>query len=82
LGLVNRVADDLEGETSKLAALVASKLGSAVKIGKRAFYEQLEMGLSDAYRFTGEVMVENMQDRDTEEGIAAFLEKRPPDWQA
>jgi len=61
---------------------VASKLGTAVKIGKRAFYEQLEMGLSDAYRFTGNVMVENMQDRDTEEGIAAFLEKRPPDWQS
>jgi len=40
------------------------------------------MGLSDAYRFTGNVMVENMQDRDTEEGIAAFLEKRPPDWQS
>ncbi len=81
LGLVSRVADDLEAETSELAALVASKLGSAVKIGKRAFYQQLEMGLSDAYRFTGRVMVENMQDRDTEEGIAAFLEKRPPDWQ-
>lgn len=82
LGLVNRVADDLEAETTELATLVASKLGTAVKIGKRAFYEQLEMGLSDAYRFTGAVMVENMQDRDTEEGIAAFLEKRPPDWQA
>lgn len=82
LGLVNRVADDLEAETTELATLVASKLGTAVKIGKRAFYEQLEMGLSDAYRFTGNVMVENMQDRDTEEGIAAFLEKRPPDWQS
>lgn len=82
LGLVNRVADDLEAETSKLAELVASKLGSAVKIGKRAFYNQLEMGLSEAYRFTGDVMVENMQNRDTEEGISAFLEKRPPDWQS
>ena len=80
MGLVNRVARDLEGETAELADLVASKLGAAVRIGKRAFYEQLEMGLSDAYAFTSDVMVENMGIADTEEGIAAFLEKRPPNW--
>jgi enoyl-CoA hydratase/carnithine racemase len=38
------------------------------------------MPLADAYEFTGNVMVENMLYRDTEEGIAAFLEKRPPNW--
>lgn len=80
MGLVNRVANDLETATSELAALVAGKLGSAVRIGKRAFYAQLEMGLSEAYAFTGDVMVENMAVPDTEEGIAAFLEKRAPDW--
>lgn len=80
LGLVNRVAKDLETETAALADRVAGKLGAAVRIGKRAFYEQLEMGLSSAYAHTGDVMVKNMAVPDTEEGIAAFLEKRPPNW--
>ena len=83
IGLVNRVVapEDLEAETEALAEKVAAKLGTAVRIGKRAFYDQLEMPLEEAYAFTGEVMVENMLYRDTEEGISAFLEKRPPDWQ-
>ena len=82
LGLVNRVVADgnLDLETRELASLVASKLGAAVKVGKRAFYEQAHMPLEDAYRYTGEVMVENLLYRDTEEGISAFLEKRPPTW--
>jgi enoyl-CoA hydratase/carnithine racemase len=82
LGLVNKVvpAEDLEAETRALADLVASKLGAAVKIGKSAFYEQAQMSLDEAYAYTGQVMVENMLYRDTEEGIAAFLEKRPPGW--
>ena len=82
LGLINRVvpADTLEVETKALAEKVASKLGVAVKIGKRAFYEQARMTLEDAYAHTGQVMVENMLHRDTEEGVSAFLEKRPPNW--
>ena len=80
MGLVNRVSNDLEAATTELAALVSGKLGKAVRIGKRAFYQQLEMGLHEAYAFTGDVMVENMAMPDTEEGIAAFLEKRTPDW--
>ncbi len=82
IGLVNRVvpADDLAPETEKLAETVAAKLGTAVRIGKRAFYDQIEMGLDAAYAYTGQVMVENMLDRDTAEGISAFLEKRSPDW--
>ena len=82
LGLINRAVhgDRLTAETMLIAETIAAKLGSAVRIGKRAFYEQLEMGLAEAYGYTGQVMVENMLDRDTEEGIAAFLEKRAPEW--
>ncbi len=82
LGLVNRVVppERLKEETLALAETVAAKLGSAVRIGKRAFYDQIQMPLDQAYRFTGEVMVENMLDRDTAEGISAFIEKRDPNW--
>lgn len=82
LGLINRVvsADDLEAQTMSLAETVAEKLSVAVKIGKKAFYSQLQMPVDQAYAFTGEVMVENMLHRDTEEGIQAFIEKRPPEW--
>jgi enoyl-CoA hydratase/carnithine racemase len=82
LGLVNRVVapDTLESETLTLAKTVASKLGAAVRIGKHAFYAQAQMGLADAYAYTGAVMVDNMLLRDTDEGISAFLEKRAPDW--
>ncbi|MDB4198248.1 enoyl-CoA hydratase [Ascidiaceihabitans sp.] len=83
LGLINRVVahETLENETMALADTVASKLGTAVKIGKEAFYSQVEMNVADAYAYTGDVMVENMLDRDTSEGIAAFLEKRDPTWE-
>ena len=82
LGLVNRVVapDDLASETRALADTVASKLAVAVKIGKAAFYTQLHMPVEAAYDYAGDVMVANMLQRDTEEGISAFLEKRPPEW--
>lgn len=82
MGLVNRVvpADGLETAAEELAETVAGKLGAAVKIGKEAFYAQAAMTTEEAYAYAGQVMVENMLWRDTEEGIAAFLEKRAPDW--
>ena len=82
VGLVNHVtpADALEARTRALAETVAAKLTAAVKIGKRAFYDQIDLPLAQAYAHAGEVMVENMLWRDTDEGISAFLEKRPPDW--
>jgi enoyl-CoA hydratase/carnithine racemase len=82
MGLVNRVVprDALTDATMALAEAVAGKLTAAVRIGKRAFYDQLGMPVAEAYRFTGDVMVENMMLRDTDEGISAFLEKRDPDW--
>ncbi|WP_372990495.1 enoyl-CoA hydratase [Sulfitobacter sp.] len=83
LGLVNRVvaAQDLSAETQALADQIAGKLAVAVKIGKQAFYAQLSMPVDQAYAYTGDVMVENMLHRDTEEGISAFLEKRDPTWE-
>lgn len=82
LGLINRSVPDaaLAEETAALADRIAGKLGLAVRHGKRAFYEQIEMPVDQAYAFTGDVMVENMLEPDTAEGISAFLEKRTPDW--
>ncbi|MBV7379407.1 enoyl-CoA hydratase [Maritimibacter dapengensis] len=82
LGLVNRVVapDALNTETRDLAETVAAKLSSAVRIGKRAFYEQIQMPLDAAYEYTGQVMATNMMDTNTAEGIQAFIEKRKPDW--
>ncbi|SOC19794.1 enoyl-CoA hydratase/carnithine racemase [Rhodobacter sp. JA431] len=82
VGLVNRVVphEELDAATSQLAETLAAKLGAAVKVGKRAFYEQIEMGLAEAYAHAGAVMTENMLYRDTAEGVQAFIEKRKPDW--
>lgn len=83
MGLVNRVvpAGGALAEARRLAAVIASKSPATVKIGKRAFYEQREMGLKAAYDHTSAVMVENMLARDAEEGIGAFMEKRAPVWE-
>lgn len=82
MGLINRTAPDGTHEDAALdlAQTVAAKLGSAVRIGKEAFYRQIDMPLSEAYDYTGAVMVQNMLNKDTQEGIAAFIEKRDPEW--
>ena len=82
IGLINDHFQNssLEEEVSKLADTIASKSNKVVKIGKKAFYKQLEMPLSEAYKYTSEVMSENMMDLDAKEGISAFLEKRVPNW--
>jgi enoyl-CoA hydratase/carnithine racemase len=82
IGLVNRVVapEMLEVETQGLAKLIATKPRSTVKIGKAAFYNQLEMGLSHAYDYASKVMTENMLDAEAREGIGAFVEKREPKW--
>ena len=83
MGLINRVvtAGDALVEAQRLAAIIASKSPATVKIGKRTFYEQREMGLKAAYDHASAVMVENMLARDAEEGIGAFVEKRAPVWE-
>ena len=70
----------LENEVLKLAKNIASKSNLIVKIGKKAFYKQLEMPLEKAYKYTSEVMTKNMMTLDANEGISAFLEKRTPKW--
>ena len=82
MGLVNRVVSKGSAltEAMNIATLIATKSPTTIAIGKRAFYEQAEMTLEDAYRYASNVMVENMLARDAEEGIGAFMEKRTPNW--
>lgn len=82
VGLVNRVTapEALETETRKLAETVAGKLAKASRIGKAAFYDQLPLTTAEAHALAGRAMVDNMLNPDTDEGICAFLEKRPPNW--
>jgi enoyl-CoA hydratase/carnithine racemase len=83
IGLVNQVVEP--GSERKAALALARKITAksahTLKIGKEAFYRQLEMPLAEAYKYASEVMVENMLARDAEEGISAFIEKREPQWQ-
>jgi enoyl-CoA hydratase/carnithine racemase len=81
-GLVNRVvpADQLMPEALRLANAIATKPPATVAMGKEAFYLQIEMPLTQAYEYAAGVMVENMMHAESEEGIGAFLEKRPPVW--
>ena len=82
IGLINDHfnKENLEEEALKLAENIASKSKKVVKIGKKAFYKQLEMPLDKAYKYTSKIMSENMMALDAKEGISAFLEKRSPSW--
>ncbi len=79
-GLVNRVvaADTLDGETLSLAKVLASKPPATVAAGKRAFYQQMDMDLPKAYALAGEVIAASFAHEEGREGMAAFIEKRPP----
>ena len=82
IGLVNQVVPSAElyAASMALAGRIAAKSSLTIATGKRAFYQQKEMDLASAYDYASEIMVENMLARDAEEGIAAFIEKRAPDW--
>jgi len=84
IGLVNKVVapEILESETMILATKIASKPRQTLKIGKEAFYRQIEMPLGEAYDYASKVMTENMLEAEACEGIGAFLEKREPRWPA
>ena len=81
-GLVNRVVPEeyLTQVVSKYAQVIAAKSPQAVAFGKKAFYDQVEMGLEEAYAYAGRVMVDNLLARDAQEGIGAFIAKRKPVW--
>ena len=83
IGLINDhyPISRLEEEALKLAKKIASKSNLTIKIGKKAFYRQLEMSLKKAYKYTSEAMTKNMMTLDAKEGISAYLEKRNPHWQ-
>ena len=80
IGLINDYfeSSQLEEEVLKLAEVISSKSSKVVKIGKKAFYNQLEMPLKAAYKYTSKIMTENMMTLDAQEGISAFIEKRKP----
>ena len=82
IGLINEYfsINKLDNEVIKIANLIASKSNLVIKFGKAAFYNQLEMPLDKAYKYTTEVMANNMMTEDAKEGINAFIEKRSPIW--
>jgi len=82
LGLISDIAEasNLTETTMALATRIAEKSPATLKIGKEAFYQQVEMDLPEAYQFAANVMVMNMLEPDAEEGIGAFIEKRAPSW--
>ena len=82
IGLINNhfSKSRLNKEVLKLAKIIASKSNLTIKIGKQAFYKQLEMPLRKAYAYTSKMMTLNMMAMDAKEGISAFLEKRRPKW--
>ena len=82
IGLINDhfSKKELNKEVLNIAKKISSKSNLTIKIGKRAFYKQLEMPLNKAYKYTSEMMTLNMMAMDAKEGIAAFLEKRSPKW--
>lgn len=81
-GLINRAvpASELESTVAEFADKITSKSPLTVRTGKKAFYKQLELGLREAYEYTGAVMVRNLMTDDAAEGIDAFIEKRKPEW--
>ena len=82
IGLINNYfpKKNLDKEVLKIAKQIASKSNLTIKIGKEAFYKQLELPLRKAYSYTSKIMTKNMMAMDAKEGISAFLEKRKPNW--
>jgi enoyl-CoA hydratase/carnithine racemase len=83
-GLVNRVVaeDALDTELNALVDRILGKPREAIAMGKGLFYRQLETGIESAYQLAGQTMACNMAHEVAQEGVQAFMEKRPPNWRA
>jgi enoyl-CoA hydratase/carnithine racemase len=80
-GIVSHIAEcDLDDYTLSLAVEIAKAASTTLILGKRGFYEQLDLGIVDAYEFAAKVMARNFSMNDSKEGVSAFFEKRPPKW--
>jgi enoyl-CoA hydratase/carnithine racemase len=81
-GLVNKVvpADRLAAETLILAKNIIQASPLTLALGKQSFYRQVEAEENQAYDYAKEMMALNAMTQDAQEGIAAFLKKRPPEW--
>lgn len=81
-GLVTKVvpADQLDKEVNNIIDKIKMKSRSVVSLGKEFYYKQIELGLSEAYKLGGELMVKNVNMGDGQEGIKSFIEKRKPVW--
>ena len=82
IGLINDCfpKNKLNSKVLEVAKVISAKSNLSIKIGKKAFYKQLEMPLKKAYAYTSKMMTLNMMSMDAREGISAFLEKRKPNW--
>ena len=82
-GLINKVVPEnlLEDTVLEISNKILQKSSKTIAIGKNAFYKQLELGISDAYKLTSSVMAKNMAGYNAQEGVKAFLDKRKPNWQ-
>ena len=81
--LINKVYSKktLNKEVLKIASRLTHKSNQSIKIGKEAFYKQLDMEIENAYNYTSKVMTKNMGFKEAKEGITAFIEKRKPEWE-
>lgn len=82
IGLINNYfkEEDLTNEVNLIASKISNKSSLTIKTGKKAFYNQIEKNIKDAYQYASEIMIKNMMESDSEEGINAFIEKRKPNW--
>ena len=80
--LINKVfiKKHLKKEVMNIAIKITRKSNQSIKIGKEAFYKQLDMNIEKAYDYTSKVMTKNMGFNEAKEGIQAFIEKRKPNW--